>query len=122
MYASGSRKIPGSGGDRAAFQKVQDGWSVVVDVLNKGLDGLPEVKVLNTDAGIRATEFTQSFGNDSELNTKFGTTTAGSERAEEVWSDFTIVSNIVAEGPGNYPTLLAKSSTRGFNFNSPGTF
>jgi hypothetical protein len=119
MYASGSRKIPGSGGDRVAFQKVQDGWSVVVDVLNKGLDGLPEVKVLNTDAGIRATNFTQSFGDDTELNNKFGTTVAGESRAEEVWSDFTLVSNIVAEGPNNYPTLLAKSSIRGFGFDSP---
>ena len=44
MYASGSRFISGSGGNTDARDSVRATWSVVVDVLNKGLeDGLPTI-------------------------------------------------------------------------------
>jgi len=37
MYASGSRFISGSGGNIDARNRVRQSWSVVVDVLNRGL-------------------------------------------------------------------------------------
>ena len=119
MYASGSRFISGSGGNLDARNKVRASWSVIVDVLNKGLDdGLPEITVLNTDEGIRATL-------DSETNKQYYL--SGSELAltptintiSEISSDFKLVSAIVENGPSNYPTLLARSSNKGYGFDSP---
>ncbi len=111
MYASGSRFISGSGGNVDARDRVRAGWSVVVDVLNRGLDALPDVTTLNTTEGIKITPFTQSYLS--------GNTTASAERAAEVVADFNLVSTIVENGPYNFPTLLARSSNKGYGFDSP---
>ena len=57
MYASGSRKIDAiSGGNEDARQRVRSSYSIIVDVLNKGLeDGLPTTTTLNTAEGIKVT-------------------------------------------------------------------
>ena len=117
MYASGSRFISGSGGNIEARDKVRASWSVIVDVLNRGLDALPEVTTLNTAEGIRATlptQYPQLYLSGSEAALTPTATTI-----EEVSSDFKLVSEIVDKGPKNFPTLLAKSSNKGYGFDSP---
>jgi hypothetical protein len=111
MYASGSRKIDSyEGGNEDARQRVRESYSVIVDVLNKGLEeGLPDVTTLNTDAGIKVTQFTQSFSNDL----------ATEKEVAQVGEDFRIISRIVETGPNDYPTLLAKSSEIGYDVNNP---
>ena len=111
MYASGSRKIDSyEGGNEDAKQRVRESYSIIVDVLNKGLeDGLPEVTTLNTDAGIKVTQFTQSFSNNL----------ATQKEINQVGEDFRIISKIVETGPNDYPTLLAKSSDIGYDVNNP---
>jgi hypothetical protein len=111
MYASGSRKIDAiSGGNEDARQRVRISYSAIVDVLNKGLEeGLPSVTTVNTAEGIKVTPFTQSFSNDLATQTE----------VNKVSEDFRIVSEIVASGPRNYPTLLAKSSDRGYDIDNP---
>jgi hypothetical protein len=111
MYASGSRKIDAiSGGNEDARQRVRRSYSAIVDVLNKGLeDGLPSVTTVNTAEGIKVTQFTQSFSNNLATQTE----------VNKVSEDFRIISEIVASGPNNYPTLLAKSSDRGYDINNP---
>jgi hypothetical protein len=111
MYASGSRFISGSGGNIDARNKVRQGWSVIVDVLNRGLDALPDVTTLNTAEGIKTTQFTQSY--------LAGVSTASVDRANEVTSDFNLISAIVESGTANFPTLLARSSNKGYGANSP---
>jgi hypothetical protein len=115
MYASGSRFISGSGGNIAARDSVRGTWSVVVDVLNKGLeDGLPTITKLNTDEGIRLTPpalYTQSR---VSAGTSLSTTAA-----EEIAADFKLISAIVENGTSNFPTLLAQSSNKGYGFESP---
>jgi hypothetical protein len=115
MYASGSRFISGSGGNIAARDSVRGTWSCVVDVLNKGLEnGLPAVTKLNTAEGIRLTSpalFTQSR---VSAGVSLSTTAA-----DEISSDYTLISEIVDKGVSNYPTLLAKSSIKGYGFDSP---
>jgi hypothetical protein len=111
MYASGSRFISGSGGNIDARDRVRAGWSVVVDVLNRGLDALPDVTVLNTAEGIKVTPFTQSYLS--------GVATASADKAAEVLADFNLVSAIVEKGTTNFPTLLARSSNKGYGFDSP---
>ena len=111
MYASGSRFISGSGGNIDARNRVRAGWSVVVDVLNRGIDALPSVTTLNTAEGIKTTQFTQSYLS--------GTSTASIDRANEVVSDFNLVSAIVENGTANFPTLLARSSNKGYGADSP---
>jgi hypothetical protein len=118
MYASGSRFISGSGGNIAARDSVRKSWSVVVDVLNKGLtDGLPEITTLNTAEGIRATsllQYPQLYLSGSEI-----ANTPTLQNVEEVKSDFKLVSAIVESGTSDFPTLLARSSNKGYGFNSP---
>jgi hypothetical protein len=111
MFASGSRFISGStGGNIDARDKVRASYSIIVDTLNKGLDdGLPDITVLNTEAGIKVTNELQYFTSED----------SSEEAAEEVAADFTLVSNIVESGNSNFPTLLARSSTKGYGFNSP---
>ena len=111
MYASGSRFISGStGGNIDARDKARASYSIIVDTLNKGLeDGLPDVTVLNTNAGIKVTDELQYF--PSEDSTP--------EAAAEVLADFNLVSAIVENGTSNYPTVLARSSTKGYGFDSP---
>lgn len=111
MYASGSRKIDAiTGGNEDARQRVRQSYSVIVDVLNKGLEeGLPSVTTVNTAEGIKVTQFTQSFSND----------VATQVEVNKVVEDFRIVSEIVSSGPNDYPTLLAKSSDRGYDINNP---
>jgi hypothetical protein len=111
MFASGSRKIDAiSGGNEDARQRVRRSYSAIVDVLNKGLeDGLPSVTTVNTAEGIKVTQFTQSFSNNLATQTE----------VNKVSEDFRIISEIVASGPNNYPTLLAKSSDRGYDINNP---
>jgi len=115
MYASGSRFISGSGGNTAARDSVRASWSVIVDVLNKGLeDGLPTITKLNTDEGIRLTSpalYTQSR---VSAGTALSTTAAS-----EISSDFKLISAIVENGTSNFPTLLAQSSNKGYGFESP---
>ena len=117
MYASGSRLISGSGGNTEARDRVRASWSVVVDVLNRGLDALPEITTLNTAEGIRATlplDYPQLYLSGSDIALTPTTTTI-----EEVSADFKLVSEIVDKGPKNFPTLLAKSSNKGYGFESP---
>jgi hypothetical protein len=118
MYASGSRFISGSGGNIAARDSVRRSWSVVVDVLNKGLEaGLPETTILNTTEGIRATsllQYPQLYLSGSEVDL-----TPTLQNVEEVQSDFKLVSAIVESGTSNFPTLLARSSNKGYGFESP---
>ena len=115
MYASGSRLISGSGGFIEARDKVRAGWSVIVDVLNKGLEGgLPEITTLNTAEGIRVLPnsiVTQSFLSAEQ--------TASVDNITEVVSDFNLISAIVDSGTSNFPTLLARSSNKGYGFDSP---
>jgi hypothetical protein len=117
MYASGSRFISGSGGNIDARNKVRQSWSVVVDVLNRGLDALPEITTLNTAEGIRATsllQYPQLYLSGSEI-----ANTPTTKNIEEVASDFKLVSTIVENGTSNFPTLLARSSNKGYGFESP---
>jgi hypothetical protein len=111
MYASGSRFISGStGGNIEARDRARASYSVIVDVLNKGLeDGLPDTTILNTNAGIKVTNELQYF-------TSQDSTPAASA---EVVADFNLVSAIVENGTSNFPTLLARSSTKGYGFDSP---
>ena len=111
MYASGSRKIDAiAGGNEDARRRVRESYSVIVDVLNKGLEeGLPSVTTVNTAEGIKVTPFTQSFSNNAATQVE----------VNKVVEDFRIVSEIVKSGPNNYPTLLAKSSDKGYDVNNP---
>jgi hypothetical protein len=111
MYASGSRKIDAiEGGNEDARLAVRESYSVIVDVLNKGLEeGLPSITKLNTDEGIKVTQFTQSFSNDLATQTE----------ANQVSEDFRIISEIVQFGPNDYPPLIAKSGIRGYSIDSP---
>ena len=115
MYSSGSRFISGSGGNIAARDSVRASWSCIVDVLNKGLeDGLPAITKLNTAEGIRLTSpalYTQS-------RVSAGITLSTSA-ADEISADYRLVSEIVDKGVTDFPTLLAKSSTKGYGFDSP---
>jgi hypothetical protein len=111
MYASGSRKIDAiTGGNEDARRRVRASYSVIVDVLNKGLEeGLPTITTLNTDEGIKVTAVTQSY------------TVADASQTEinKVTEDFRLVSEIVKSGVDNYPALLAKSSNKGYDINNP---
>ena len=110
MYASGSRFISGSGGNLDARNKVRASYSVIVDVLNKGLEaGLPTITTLNSAAGIKVTAYTQSYSN------QFSSQAA----ADEVSADFNLISKIVENGTANFPTILARSSNKGYGFDSP---
>jgi hypothetical protein len=115
MYASGSRFISGSGGNTAARDSVRGTWSCVVDVLNKGLEaGLPTITKLNTAEGIRLTSpalYTQSRVS--------ATTTLSTTAADEISADYRLISEIVDKGVTNFPTLLAKSSIKGYGADSP---
>jgi hypothetical protein len=115
MYASGSRFISGSGGNIAARDSVRGTWSCVVDVLNKGLEnGLPTITKLNTAEGIRLTSPTLYTQSRVSVGTPLSTTAA-----EEISADYTLISAIVDSGTTNFPTLLAKSSTKGYGATSP---
>jgi hypothetical protein len=115
MYASGSRFISGSGGNIDARDRVRASYSVIVDVLNKGLEaGLPSVTVKNTDAGIRATPISElpQYQISSEI-------AIDRNRTTEIVSDFELVSEIVNSGTSDFPSLIAKSSTKGYSITSP---
>jgi len=115
MYASGSRFISGSGGNIAARDSVRGTWSCVVDVLNKGLEnGLPTITKLNTDEGIRLTS--PALYTQSRVSAGTALSTAA---AEEISADYKLISAIVDSGVSNFPTLLAKSSIKGYGFDSP---
>jgi hypothetical protein len=115
MYASGSRLISGSGGNIQARDSVRGTWSCVVDVLNKGLEnGLPTITKLNTAEGIRLTA--PSLYTQSRVS---ATTALSTAAADEISSDYTLISEIVDKGVSNFPTLLAKSSIKGYGFDSP---
>ena len=110
MYASGSRPIDAiSGGNEDARLSVRNSYSIIIDSLRFGLEeGLPTTTILNTDEGIKTTAFTQSFSNE----------TATTVEVNKVKEDFNLISNIVKEGVGNYPTLLAKSSIKGYDIDN----
>jgi hypothetical protein len=115
MYASGSRFISGSGGNIQARDSVRGTWSCVVDVLNKGLeDGLPVITKLNTDEGIRLSQPSIYPQSTVSSNVQLSSTAA-----EEISSDFKLISEIVDKGTTNFPTLLARSSNKGYGFDSP---
>jgi hypothetical protein len=115
MYASGSRLISGSGGNIAARDSVRGTWSCVVDVLNKGLEnGLPTITKLNTAEGIRLTS--PALYTQSRVSVGTPLSTAA---ADEISADYTLISEIVDKGVTNFPTLLAKSSIKGYGFDSP---
>jgi hypothetical protein len=115
MYASGSRFISGSGGNIQARDSVRGTWSCVVDVLNKGLEnGLPTITKLNTDEGIRLTS--PALYTQSRVSAGTPLSTAA---AEEISADYKLISEIVDKGTSNFPTLLAKSSIKGYGFDSP---
>ena len=112
MYASGSRLISGSGGDLISRNSIRSTWSCIVDVLHKGYPaGLPTSSILNTDAGIKITTEPQFFLSAGQ--------TASQADVDEVNADFTLISEIVKNGTANFPTLLAKSSNKGYGANSP---
>jgi hypothetical protein len=116
MYASGSRFISGSGGDLTSKQRVRDSWSVIVNVLNKGLEaGLPTITTLNTAEGIRVNT-TISQSNAGLTNISY---TASASETAEIVSDYNLISAIVENGTSNFPTLLAKSSNKGYSADSP---
>ena len=117
MYASGSRFISGSGGNLDARDRVRASWSVIVDVLNKGLeDGLPTVTKLNTADGIRLSSPSASglFQYTTSSGVVLSTTAA-----DEISADYKLISAIVENGTANFPTLLAQSSNKGYGFESP---
>ena len=114
MYASGSRFISGSGGNIDARDRVRASWSVVVDVLNRGLDALPEVTTLNTAEGIRLSSPSQYPQYTTSSAVELSTTAA-----DEISSDYKLISAIVENGNSNFPTLLARSSNKGFSADSP---
>ncbi len=114
MYASGSRFISGSGGNIEARNRVRASWSVVVDVLNRGLDALPEVTTLNTAEGIRLSSPSQYPQYTTSSNVTLSTTAA-----EEISADYKLISAIVENGTSDFPTLLAKSSNKGYGADSP---
>ena len=114
MYASGSRFISGSGGNVDARDRVRASWSVVVDVLNRGLDALPEVTTLNTAEGIRLSSPSQFPQYTTSSNVTLSTTTA-----DEISADYKLISAIVENGTSDFPTLLAKSSNKGYSADSP---
>ena len=115
MDASGSRLISGSGGNIQARDSVRGTWSCVVDVLNKGLEnGLPTITKLNTAEGIRLTPPSLYTQSRVSAGTSLSTTAA-----DEIFSDYTLISEIVDKGTTNFPTLLAKSSIKGYGFDSP---
>jgi len=115
MYASGSRFISGSGGNIAARDSVRATWSCIVDVLNKGLeDGLPTITKLNTAEGIRISSPSLYPQYTTSSNVTLSTTAA-----DEIASDFKLISAIVENGTTNFPTLLAQSSNKGYGFESP---
>jgi len=115
MYASGSRFISGSGGNIQARDSVRATWSVVVDVLNKGLeDGLPTITKLNTDEGIRLTAPSLYTQSRVSSGTSLSTTAAS-----EISADYKLISAIVENGTADFPTLLAQSSNKGYGFESP---
>jgi hypothetical protein len=117
MYASGSRFISGSGGNTDAKLKVRASWSVIVDVLNKGLEaGLPTITTLNTAEGIRLSSPSASglYQYTTSSNANLSKTAA-----DEISSDFKLVSAIVENGTADFPTLLAQSSNKGYGFDSP---
>ena len=107
MYASGSRFITGSAGNNAAFLNVQNNYSIIVDTIESGLSAIPAL-VPNTNDAIRATspdDYPQYFTNtDSTANV-----------ADIVKSDYRLISSIVENGETNLPTLIAKSSTKGYS-------
>ena len=112
MYASGSRLISGSGGDLVSRNSIRNTWSCIVDVLSKGYPtGLPTSSILNTNAGIKVTSEPQFFLNAGQ--------TASQADIDEVNANFTLISQIVQNGTGNFRTLLAKSSNKGYGVNSP---
>jgi hypothetical protein len=112
MYASGSRLISGSGGNTDARDRVRASYSVIVDVLNKGLEeGLPSITKLNTDEGIKVTSASQYFTSAEKSAPQF--------ISDEISAEFKLVSAIVETGTANYPTLLARSSNKGYGFESP---
>jgi len=115
MYASGSRFISGSGGNIQARDSVRGTWSCVVDVLNKGLEnGLPTITKLNTDEGIRLTA--PSLYTQSRVSAGIALSTTA---ADEISADYRLISEIVDKGVTNFPTLLAKSSIKGYGADSP---
>ncbi len=111
MYASGSRLISGSGGYLEGRNRTRENYSIIVDVLNKGLEeGLPDVTIFNTAEGIKVTNLTQSLNPSA---------TASVKESDEVVADFNLIKEIVYNGTTNFPTLLAKSSNKGYGFDSP---
>ena len=107
MYASGSRFITGSGGNLEAFNRVRDGYTIIIDTIEDGLSAIPEF-VPNTNTGIKVTDELQQFNSNNSSDTV----------AEQAKSEYRLVSNIVSSGINNIPSLLAKSATRGYNTGS----
>ena len=107
MYASGSRFITGSGGNLEAFNRVRDGYTIIIDTIEDGLTAIPEF-IPNTNAGVKVTDELQQFSNNNSSNVV----------AEQAKSEYRLVSNIVSSGISNIPSLLAKSATRGYNTGS----
>ena len=107
MYASGSRFITGSGGNLEAFNRVRDGYTIIIDTIEDGLTAIPEF-VPNTKAGIKVTDELQQFSSNNSSEVV----------AEQAKSEYRLVSNIVSSGINNIPSLLAKSATRGYNTGS----
>jgi len=107
MYSSGSRFITGSGGNIQAFNRVRDNYTIIIDTIEDGLSAIPEF-VPNTNDGIKVTDELQYFINGSSSD----------EVAEQAKSEYRLVSNIVDSGVSNIPSLLAKSSTRGYSSGS----
>jgi hypothetical protein len=110
MFASGSRFITGSGGNQDAFLNVQDNYSIIVNTIEQGLDAIPSI-VPNTNNRIRATDpivYPQYFvSEDSSVQV-----------ADIVKSDFNLINSIIETADSYTPSLIAKSSTKGYGPNS----
>ena len=107
MFASGSRFITGSGGNVDAFNIVRNNYTIIIDTIEDGLSSIPEL-ITNTEEGIKTTDELQVFisGNSSD------------EVAEQVKSEYRLISSLIDNGISSVPNLLAKSSTQGYDTGS----
>ena len=107
MFASGSRFITGSGGNQDSFLNVQDNYSIIVNTIEQGLSAIPPV-VSNTENGIRSTD-------PNIIEQYFVSEDSSQEVAEVVKSDFRLISSIIDTADSYTPSLIAKSSTKGYS-------
>ena len=107
MFASGSRFITGSGGNQDAFLNVQNNYSIIVNTIEQGLDAIPVLES-NTENGIR-------FTDPNVVPQYFISEDSSADVAEVVSSDFRLITSIIDTADSYTPSLIAKSSTKGYS-------